>query len=569
MTIRATLHDGDHCPESTGDSRSNIPPETPNKKEISDPNSPDASTSSPTMTTKKLGTSQDGADDIPTLIVATPDSTSRTESSGHTNTKDLLSTLSVPPLMPIKNPTGDDAKAMPLIPPCRPLQLNRHETNDSSTYFSSPVEVSTNAADGATAKSSSSFACLDEFSDDDSSRSTSSSSTSISKASSSSSSTASKSDSSIMSSASSSSDSLISKCSTLSDDSDAYDEDKASGESTSIFASLVSSSSNTSSSGVGMSKKASTAWLHRRERMQTKKHSAVKKKTSRRESMKLRSRDRFLRNLAMKGEADYSYLKENEMRARNATRGSGTGPCLEARRHILFELYYSVPAAITMLAFCCTHVAIYEFFQIAVADCLELNEYYNQTLVYICVFAVAVLLARISGSLYEFTSDDAYNNIKFDMKNKLKLGDLDAFTLRLMKKHPKVKLLLDVTALYLIYISANHFMTETMLKNFFDSTEDVLEGLPSMKYPGISTHISNILVHGEEMFENPSLVLGEETSAESSTACAVLGGDICDERVFQACNTLDEFRANLTVADGEYLYDEVRLCLTIGIYVRR
>ena len=64
------------------------------------------------------------------------------------------------------------------------------------------------------------------------------------------------------------------------------------------------------------------------------------------------------------------------------------------------------------------------------------------------------------------------------------------------------------------------------------------------------------------MFEDPSLVLGEETSAESSTACAVLGGDICDERVFQACNTLDEFRANLTVADGEYLYDKVRLGLT-------
>lgn len=266
----------------------------------------------------------------------------------------------------------------------------------------------------------------------------------------------------------------------------------------------------------------------------------------------------------MKGNADYSYLKENEMGARNVARGAGTvakprGLCDEARRHILFEVFYSLPAAMTMLAFCCTHVAIYEFVQIAVADCLELNEYYNQTLVYICVFAVAVLLARISGSLYEFTSDDAYSNIKFDMSNKLKLGDLDARTLRQIKKYPTAKLLLDVTALYLTYISANHFMTETLLKTFFDNKEDVLEDLPSMKYPGISTHISNMLLHGEEMFEDPSVVLGEETSAESSPACAVLGGDLCDERVFQACSTLDEFRAKLNVADGEYLYDEVRL----------
>jgi len=211
-----------------------------------------------------------------------------------------------------------------------------------------------------------------------------------------------------------------------------------------------------------------------------------------------------------------------------------------------------------MMVFCCTHVAIYEFVQIAVADCLELNEYYNQTLVYICVFAVAVILARISGGLYEFTSEDAYNSIKFDMHNKLKLGDLDARFLRRIKKHPTAKLLLDVTSLYLTYISANHFLTETMLKNLFDKKEIVLEGLPSMKYPGISTHISNFLLHGEKIFEDPSLILGEQTSAKLSTACATLGGDLCDESVFQACSALDEFRANLTAADGEHLYDKVR-----------
>ena len=575
MKIKATFHDDGKCPESIGYSRSNFSPEAPNNNGISDPNSPDASASSPVMTTKKLGPGQDRGDDmsnndIPTLIMATPNSTAHTEISGHTNetneyiaedgakdvapnTREFLNTITVPPLLFEKRAANQDAK-MSFIPSCRPLQLHRRKINDSSISFPS-AEASTDAA-GAAAKSSSSFACLDEFSDDDSSHSTSSS---ISTASSSSS-TASKSDASVMSSDSSSSGSLISRCSSLSDDGDAYDEDKTSGESSGILGSLVPSSNTSSSSGVGM-KKTSTARLHRRERMQAKKTSTAKK-IARRESMKLRSRDRYLRKMAMKGEVDYSYLKENEMRARNVARGAGTvakprGLCHETRRHILFEVFYSLPAAMTMLAFCCTHVAIYEFVQIAVADCLELNEYYNQTLVYICVFAVAVLLARISGSLYEFTSDEAYSNIKFDMSNKLKLGDLDARTLRRIKNYPTAKLLLDVTALYLTYISANHFMTETLLKTFFDNKEDVLEDLPSMKYPGISTHISNILLHGEEMFEDPSVVLGEETSAGSSTACAVLGGDLCDERVFQACNALDEFRANLTVADGEYLYDEV------------
>ena len=575
MKIKSTFHDGAERPKSNEASRINSP-KAPREEDNSDPNSSGAPASSPVVTTKKKLGAEDGEedDDIPTLIMTTPNSAAHTENpndsdedtafasktiaeDAKTNTKDFLNTISVPPLLVAENPTCGDVNMSTFIAPCRSLQLLRHETNDSSTYFSSE-ETGTNSAN-ATAKSSSTFACLEEFSDDDSSHYT----TSSSSASKSTASSSSKSDSSIMSSDSSSSASLFSRCSSLSDDNDARDETGKSGESSSIFGSLVPSSSNTSSSGVVM-KKASTAWLHRRERMQAKKASTAKK-IARRESMNLRSRDRFLRKLAMKGEADHSYLKENEMRARNVARGAGNvvesrGLCHEVRRRILFEVFYSLPAAVTMLAFCCTHVAIYEFVQIAVADCLELNEYYNQTLVYICVFAVAVLLARISGSLYEFTSDDAYSNIKFDMSNKDKLGDLDARTLRWIKKYPTAKLLLDVTALYLTYISANHFMTETMLKTLFDSKEDVLEELPSMKYPGISTHISNMLLHGEEMFEDPSVVLDEETSAESSSACVVLGGDLCDERVFQACSTLDEFRANLTVADGEYLYDEVRLC---------
>jgi hypothetical protein len=169
-------------------------------------------------------------------------------------------------------------------------------------------------------------------------------------------------------------------------------------------------------------------------------------------------------------------------------------------------------------------------------------------------------VARVSGSLYEFTSDDEYDRVKFDMHNKLKLGDFDARIIRRVKKYPTAKLLLDVTALYLTYISANHLIMEAMLKTFFDRTEDVTKSLPSMKHAGISSHISNFLLHGERMFEDPSVVLGEQTPAASSTACAILGGDLCDERVFQACSALDEFRANLTVADGQYLYDMVSLC---------
>jgi len=49
--------------------------------------------------------------------------------------------------------------------------------------------------------------------------------------------------------------------------------------------------------------------------------------------------------MAMRGEADYTYLKENEMRARGVTRKTGTGARSRVLgRHILFEVFYSLPS---------------------------------------------------------------------------------------------------------------------------------------------------------------------------------------------------------------------------------
>lgn len=584
MKIESTFHGGSCSKESLSGSGSCGSAETPTQNDSSDPNPP---ASSPAITCTKKSAIDD---DVPALTADTPLSgTAHTQSSEQSNGSDVgvgldenlterptfeelvVTCVGVPPLLKTTSDGGNKS----FIPPFRPGPLHRRhrsEGNDSSMHFSSVEAVKTNDA-GEKMSSPSTFACFDNFSNDASSHSISSSTASDSSASSvsssSSSGTDSDSDSSIMSSDSSSSASLISDYSSFSDDIKTSDNG-VSGGSSSVFDSLIPSSSNTSSSGVGM-KKTSKAWLRRRERMRTK-TTATTTKIGRREKMKLRSRDRFLKKLAMKGEADYEYLKGNETRARSIARGTGAAAyprsrCNEARRHVLFELLYSLPAAATMLAFCCTHVAIYELVQSAVADCLQLNEFANQNLVYICVFAVAVLVARLSGSLYEFTSDDEYDRVKFDMHNKLKLGDFDARILRRVKKHPTVKVLLDLTALYLTYISANHLIMEAMLKTFFDMTEDVTEGLPSMKYPGISSRISSFLLHGERMFEDPSVVLGEQTPAASSTACAILGGDLCDERVFQACSALDEFRANLTVADGEYLYDQVSLVSPVSFAI--
>ena len=260
------------------------------------------------------------------------------------------------------------------------------------------------------------------------------------------------------------------------------------------------------------------------------------------------------------------YMKDNEKQARaiasfTSTRGKAAPTeslVQKVKRHTLFELFHSLPASVVMLAFCITHVAIYEFFQMFMQDLLELNEYENQNLVYAGVLLVALIIARLSGWVYEFISDEDYESIKFDMHNSLIRGDLDARLLRWFKNHPVLRNILDVVSLYLCYLSANHLVTEYVMKTFLDVRQNVLADLPSMKYPDVSTHIKNVLSFGEEMFENSSLPHSAHlTSSSSLTACDVLGGDLCDDRVLKACESLQEWRANLTVADGDWLYDEV------------
>eukprot|EP00567_Pseudictyota_dubia_P016935 CAMPEP_0197460728 /NCGR_PEP_ID=MMETSP1175-20131217/54761_1 /TAXON_ID=1003142 /ORGANISM="Triceratium dubium, Strain CCMP147" /LENGTH=423 /DNA_ID=CAMNT_0042995877 /DNA_START=498 /DNA_END=1769 /DNA_ORIENTATION=+ len=335
--------------------------------------------------------------------------------------------------------------------------------------------------------------------------------------------------------------------------------------------SIITSTYDTSCQGnisavrsVSCPSSAPAVWSGRGECLQSKKEKARRPIARAR---KLQERDKFLKSLQRKALVSYLYpetyvslMKKNEDRARTILSKDKVPPeglMNNAHRRVMFELFHSVSASAMMLIFCTTHVAIYEFLQMFVQDFLELNEYENQTLVYTGVLLVALIMARTCGRLYEWTSDEGYKHIKFDMHNKLIVGDFDARVMSWFKKHPIIREIFDVVSLYLCYLAANFLITETMMKTFLDTRDNILTKLPSSQYPDISTHIKSMLCHGEKMFEDATLSNPVQVPATLSTACAVLGGDLCDQHIFESCSRLDEFRSNLTAADGEYLYDEV------------
>ena len=192
------------------------------------------------------------------------------------------------------------------------------------------------------------------------------------------------------------------------------------------------------------SSNASAAWSRRRQHINNKKEAFESSTRSLTESTRVpRTRNKFPKNTAKKtghSKLYTNYLKENEQNARAIVTGTSDmkpeGIIHKACRCVLFETFHSLPAGMTKLLFCITHVAIYEFFHMFIQDFLELNDYDNQFMVYVGILFAALLMARACGCLWYWVGDDTYAAIKFDMRNKSILGDLDVRVLRWFKCHP-------------------------------------------------------------------------------------------------------------------------------------
>eukprot|EP00978_Attheya_sp_CCMP212_P019771 scaffold55713_cov52-Attheya_sp.AAC.4 len=221
------------------------------------------------------------------------------------------------------------------------------------------------------------------------------------------------------------------------------------------------------------------------------------------------------------------------------------------RESVLFECFNFVPGLFILFAYSVAHVSVYELMShIFEAYTQELKEW-SEDQFYFGILGIAFILLRLSGNIFEWISDAHFACVKFDMHNRLRMRKYDARVMLWFRRHPSIQLCMNILCLYTCFISVNHLLDKIVLPGLFDNAKtrkQLIAGLPSMKYDGVSTHIKSFFLSGESQFENKAAAAWDVLDFQFDV-------DQCytNTTMSSSWEYYEAFRAKLTAQDGLYL----------------
>ena len=232
---------------------------------------------------------------------------------------------------------------------------------------------------------------------------------------------------------------------------------------------------------------------------------------------------------------------------------------------ILSEFYQSLPGIIGLILLCVLHVSMYELFHCILTEATKTAEKENQ--VFFLAFVMSVLLARISGGIWNYVNDETYECVKFDMHNRLELQSIDARFLRWFRKHPKFKIWTELTAFYLCTIVIEQILKESLSHKLFDIRHDILMALPSTEY-NFPTTVRHALLADSQIQNMPFSFMKENESqycfdSSKGNANGTGIGSITKEiqdvlcNVAGMCSGKEEVKDSLWDKDDSYLLGAV------------
>lgn len=160
------------------------------------------------------------------------------------------------------------------------------------------------------------------------------------------------------------------------------------------------------------------------------------------------------------------------------------------QRRLLFERYHTAPGVATLLIYIIAHVSCYD-----ALHQLFMNSFFNfsyHRLAYFLSFVVGIALLRLTGSIWNWGTASLYEAVKFDLHNKLRLGDFDIKFIRWINKRKRLQQFLSIIGIYLCFISVEFALSELLLPTVCRVNHKVIEELPSQTH-GIETWLSRVL----------------------------------------------------------------------------
>jgi len=221
------------------------------------------------------------------------------------------------------------------------------------------------------------------------------------------------------------------------------------------------------------------------------------------------------------------------------------------QRRFLFERYHTAPGIATLLIYIIAHVSCYD-----ALHQIFMNSFFNfgyYRLAYLLSFMVGISLLRLTGSIWNWGTASLYEAVKFDLHNKLRLGDYDIKFIRWINKRKRLQQFLSIIGIYLCFISVEFALSELLLPTVCRVNNKVIEELPSQVH-GIETWLNRVL-------ENNSFHPTNNTYHLSNSFVSHL--DFLeseeDDKCYLSTDIIEE-------ADSTYLYSKLSYSSFFSLY---
>ncbi|KAL3939948.1 MAG: hypothetical protein SGARI_001181 [Bacillariaceae sp.] len=184
----------------------------------------------------------------------------------------------------------------------------------------------------------------------------------------------------------------------------------------------------------------------------------------------LKANEEAVRKLEMKQFLDDEQAQKKHVHGRQSAPSPKEGE--HARQHpatphsflqtwwwLLFEAHLVIPASIKLLVVCCCHLFVHGTLETACKMVYQsfFLKLMSQQVFCICQVILGLLCLRANGYLWYFLDKDAYNVVKFDMHNRVRLQRWDAKLLAYFKT-TIFGSAANLVGFYLVYVGLNQLI---------------------------------------------------------------------------------------------------------------
>lgn len=194
-------------------------------------------------------------------------------------------------------------------------------------------------------------------------------------------------------------------------------------------------------------------------------------------------------------------------------------------RMVAFDVQNMLPGVLVLILNCIAYTGFGQIVRSFVVLLSRNKEFESQQFLPAAMILLSVVILRFTGGMCDWVNEATNARIKFDMKNRLRLGKWDALVIKWFLGHEFIATYLNVFSFFTAYYAVYAYQ-EQALALAFDIRHQLFQELPSVKQ-GLMTSMSKRLATGLGV-EHVQRVLGNATCAAGTCSLDEQNDDLDD-----------------------------------------